>query len=63
MNKIPRFQNPLGNRHDRKQPIPAPKRVSARPGRGSAPVAPEPELAAEIDTWVDEGGAGDDPVT
>ncbi len=54
MNKIPRFKNPSGNRHDRAQPIPVPKRRASRP----VVAPPPPELEPEVESWVNEGGAG-----
>lgn len=60
MNWIPPVENPPDRSSERKQPVPARKKVSVRPIRtesgGSAST-----LEAEVETWVNEGGAGDEP--
>lgn len=57
MIKIPRFQNPPGNPYDRAQPIPPSKRVAIAPFR-LPDRAKAVALRRDVETWVNEGGAG-----
>ena len=61
MNKVPPVKNPRNRSFERKQAIPGAKKVSARPSRAVAPGSPASVLEAEVETWVNEGGAGDEP--
>ena len=60
MNKLPP-KNAPNPRFERKQPIPGAKKVSVRPIRAKEPSPAATALEAEVETWVNEGGAGDEP--
>ncbi len=65
MNKVPPVKHAPSRSFERKQPIPGVKqvtaKVSARPARAKQTGSAASVLEAEVETWVNEGGAGDEP--
>lgn len=63
MNKAPPIENAPNRNFEHKQPIPGAKKkkVSVRPVSTTDAANAASVLEAEVETWVNEGGAGDDP--
>jgi hypothetical protein len=63
VNKLPPVKNAPDRSFERKQPIPGAKKtkVSVRRVGTTEAASPASVLEAEVETWVNEGGAGDEP--
>ncbi len=61
MNKVPPAKRPPDRRFERRQPIPPSSPLPVRRAIDPVSVSQAAALTVEVETWVNEGGAGDEP--